>query len=249
MNIGSIFSVATLRHTWWHLLLALFLSSGFLLMIASIGSLLTSSNTIHNASSHVHNIAVVHNDTTNMQHVTMTPDSGATHFICNQRSAFSTLDFSGPRAKFNIAGPKPIVSTAVGDIPFRMYDIDNQEMHTEVLHDVHYIPQQPFNLMSVRRMIRENGFKSPDFDSLTWSKWDADARKMRRFSFREKRGAYSWQSLAFPAAAAVTLSDTTCTVSQLEHQSYFSHNKTSAELLANVMNTPNDCFEVTMTYF
>ena len=76
-----------------------------------------------------------------------------------------------------------------------MYDVANRELHTEVLYPVYYLPTQPFNLMSVRCMIKYNGFDSPNFKELTWSKYDPKARITRTFQFNEKRGAYHWQSL------------------------------------------------------
>ena len=129
------------------------------------------------------------------------PDSGASHHLCNSKSAFVTLDTDAPRKAFKIAGPHPIMTEGVGEVLFPVWDYAQHEMYDLLVKGVYYVPNQPFNLMSVKQMIRRQDFESPDFKRLTWQ-FTEPSGLHRQFRFEESFSTYIWRPVTGTATAA-----------------------------------------------
>ena len=61
------------------------------------------------------------------------PDSGATDTVISDASVMINLNFDAPRKRFRVAGPDPVYSSAMGDIPYTAYDILNKEQYHGVV--------------------------------------------------------------------------------------------------------------------
>ena len=90
-------------------------------------------------------------------------DTGASQFITSERTFFTFYDKSAPTRTFKVAAPTALTSKAVGTIAIPWFNKTRNRMETQVFHNVYYCPDQPLNLISVRKLF-EHGFTSPDFE-------------------------------------------------------------------------------------
>ena len=94
-------------------------------------------------------------------------DSGASDHICAQLEAFETLDRNAPSKLFKVVhGTARIRSEGKGTVMLPV-ELPNGKVVNIRLHDVYYIPSQPFNLISVPRCIDE-GWDDPKFSKCSW---------------------------------------------------------------------------------
>ena len=94
-------------------------------------------------------------------------DSGASDNICCEESFFETLDKNAPVKCFKIVhGTAVIRSQGKGTVLFPITTTYGKKIYIR-LHDVYYIPSQPFNLISVPRCI-EAGWEDPRFSKCVW---------------------------------------------------------------------------------
>ena len=95
-------------------------------------------------------------------------DSGASDHICSQLEAFETLGRNAPPKQFKVVhGTARIESEGVGTalLPVRL---SNGKIVRIRLHNVFYIPSQPFNLISVPKCI-DQGWEDPKFSECSWT--------------------------------------------------------------------------------
>ena len=117
-------------------------------------------------------------------------DSGASHHICNNISMFADVDTNAPTRYFKIAGPTPVPSKGVGTVTMPMFDTLTNTSCEITIPDVHYLPDQPFNLISVKQMLTEQNFESPDFKRLVWTQNAEHEHATRTFQLIETSSTY-----------------------------------------------------------
>ena len=94
-------------------------------------------------------------------------DSGASDHICSQIEAFETLDRNAPPKQFKVVhGTARIKSEGKGTVLLPVKLPDGKMVNIR-LHDVYYIPSQPFNLISVPRCL-DDGWDDPKFSKCKW---------------------------------------------------------------------------------
>ena len=95
-------------------------------------------------------------------------DSGASDHICCQKDAFETLNMNAPSKLFKVVhGTARIRSEGVGTVLIPVVLPDGKVVRIR-LHNVYYIPSQPFNLISVPRCL-EQGWEDPRFSRCEWT--------------------------------------------------------------------------------
>ena len=93
-------------------------------------------------------------------------DTAASDHISGTRSLFR--DFDETTAKdFDVVHGESVHSLGSGDIDMIASDIDGN-WHKLTLKDVHYIPGQAMNLISVSKAFENEGVQNPDFINLEW---------------------------------------------------------------------------------
>ena len=92
-------------------------------------------------------------------HTNYVVDSGATLHCINDISLFDSIDHDHPPVKLRVANGKILVTHAVGTVKLRLQQPDG--FMTEVLlHNVVFHPDFSHNLLSVRRLWRDNRIKT-----------------------------------------------------------------------------------------
>ena len=93
-------------------------------------------------------------------------DSAASDHVSGTFSFFR--DFDETTAKeFEVVHGEPVHSLGTGDVDMIASDTDGGWHHL-TLKDVHFIPGQAMNLISVSKAIENAGVQNPDFINLTW---------------------------------------------------------------------------------
>ena len=93
-------------------------------------------------------------------HTNYVVDSGATLHCINDISLFDSIDHDHPPVKLRVANGKILVAHAVGTVKLKLQQPDGSI--TEVLlHNVVFHPDFSHNLLSVRRLWRDNRTESP----------------------------------------------------------------------------------------
>ena len=93
-------------------------------------------------------------------------DSAASDHVSGDFSFFR--DFDETTAKdFDVVHGESFHSTGTGDVDLIAQDTDG-DWHHLTLKDVHYIPGQAMNLISVSKAIENAEVHNPDFINLTW---------------------------------------------------------------------------------
>ena len=90
-------------------------------------------------------------------------DSGASYHLCNNKDWFSTLDEDASVRTFNVAHSSQLTTKGLGCIDIPLRDSMTGKVEIQNISKVYYAPDQPFNLLSVARLIQYNGFDNPDF--------------------------------------------------------------------------------------
>ena len=93
-------------------------------------------------------------------------DTGASRHVCSNRHFFKDFD-EATALKFDVVHGESVCSVGSGTIDIIAEDIDGK-LNTITLHDVHYIPGQSMNLISVSSALTKDGVCNPDFVNLTW---------------------------------------------------------------------------------
>ena len=92
-------------------------------------------------------------------HTNYVVDSGATLHCINDISLFDSIDHDHPPVKLRVANGKILVAHAVGTVKLKLQQPDGSI--TEVLlHNVVFHPDFSHNLLSVRRLWRDNRIKT-----------------------------------------------------------------------------------------
>ena len=118
-------------------------------------------------------------------------DSGASDHICSLRELFR--DFDKTTAKvFEVVHGDPVRSLGTGTIDLVAKD-SNGEWHNLTLGDVHYIPNQAMNLISVSKAISKPGVSNPDFVNRAWRIND------KMFKLIDTHGTFSLDAHPAPA--------------------------------------------------
>ena len=90
-------------------------------------------------------------------------DSGASYHLCNNKDWFSTLNEDASVRTFNVAHSSQLITKGLGCVDIPLRDAVTGGMKIQSISKVYYAPDQPFNLLSVARLIQYNGFDNPDF--------------------------------------------------------------------------------------
>ena len=93
------------------------------------------------------------------QHTPFVVDSGATLHCINDISLFDSIDQNHPKIKLRVANGKVIEAQAVGTVKLRIAAEDGTTAEL-LLHNVVYHPSFSHNLLSVRRLWRDNRVKT-----------------------------------------------------------------------------------------
>ena len=110
-------------------------------------------------------------------------DSGATLHCINDISLFDSIDHHHPKVKLRVANGKVLEAHAVGTVKLRLVAEDGSA--TEILlHNVVYHPSFTQNLLSVRRLWRDNRVKTR-FGSQNYFK-QANTGQKFRFEFNSE---------------------------------------------------------------
>ena len=95
-------------------------------------------------------------------------DSGATHNICSDHLVFETLDYNAPVKRFRVVhGSATICSQGMGTVLLPVVTTAGEKISIRI-HNVYYVPSQPFNLLSVSSLIVD-GWSDPTFSKLYWN--------------------------------------------------------------------------------
>lgn len=97
-------------------------------------------------------------------------DTGASIHVCCDRSLFDD-DFTTTMPHIKVAGVSKETMTTKGQGTIRIPVLDSRSncLYNIVLDNVYYLPDQPHNLLSVKRLLdRYKSAKSPDFRHYEW---------------------------------------------------------------------------------
>jgi hypothetical protein len=126
-------------------------------------------------------------------------DSGATQHICRMKSWFKSINYKAATRTFKVAASTVVKSTGVGCVEIPLWDLQSEEMVVVEFGNVYYLPEQPFNLISVDQAMESLGFDNPDFRNLEWNCGG------RRFALRlHRRLRYLESSITDSAASTST---------------------------------------------
>ena len=117
------------------------------------------------------------------KHTPYVVDSGATLHCINDISLFDTIDQDHPQIHLRVANGKVITAKAVGTVKLRLVAEDGSTSEI-VLHNVVYHPSFSHNLLSVRRLWRDNRIKTR-FGSRNYFK-QANTGKKFNFEFHSE---------------------------------------------------------------
>ena len=92
-------------------------------------------------------------------HATFIVDSGASLHCINDINLFDSIDRSHRPVRLRVANGKILVSHAVGTVKINLQRRDGTTQPV-LIHNVVYHPEFPNNLLSVRRMWKDNGLKA-----------------------------------------------------------------------------------------
>ena len=86
-------------------------------------------------------------------------DSGATIHCINDITLFNKIDTNHPPVKLRVANGEPMVAHAIGDVKLSLQR-DDGTTEEILIHNVVYHPNFSHNLLSVRRLWKDNGLKT-----------------------------------------------------------------------------------------
>ena len=92
-------------------------------------------------------------------------DSGATAHCCNDASLFIKFHSDRPKTRIRVANGKTVPVTHIGDVKLNLRD-KNGTFHSVILRNVLYVPEMPVNLLSVKRLWKDNRIKAKFRDNL-----------------------------------------------------------------------------------
>ena len=92
-------------------------------------------------------------------------DSGASAHCCNDASLFIKFYTDAPKTKIRVANGSTKDVTAIGDIQIHVKDVHG-ESHCITLYNVLYVPSIPVNLISIKRLWKDNKIKAKFRDAL-----------------------------------------------------------------------------------
>ena len=103
-------------------------------------------------------------------------DCGATVHMTRNRSAYTRFTKQHKQMRFKVAADTQGVSQGIGDVAIPVWNHVSESMEVIQLTGVYYCPQQPFDLISMDRMMEDLGYDNPDFRGLTWGTLDGTAK-------------------------------------------------------------------------
>ena len=122
-------------------------------------------------------------DSRRKTHTPYVVDSGATLHCINDVSLFDSIDHHHPKVKLRVANGKVLEAHAVGTVKLRLVAEDGSTTEI-ILHNVVYHPSFTHNLLSVRRLWRDNRIKTR-FGSQNYFK-QANTGQRFRFEFHSE---------------------------------------------------------------
>ena len=148
-------------------------------------------------------------------------DSGATDTICSKLSAFETINRNAPVKCFKVVhGSARIYSAGLGTVLLPVTTVSGRKINLRI-HDVYYVPDQPFNLLSVSRLL-DCGWKDPTFSKSYWQFQDHQIPMT-------KHGNYFIESDSADSALGLESEETKQPLPQSRTDAKYHHEKAKAE--------------------
>ena len=104
-------------------------------------------------------------------------DSGASAHCCNDHSLFIKFHSDAPKTRIRVANGTTKEVDAIGDIQIHVKDVHG-EFHCITLYNVLYVPSIPVNLISIKKLWKDNKIKAKFRDDLQLKDLDGN-----RFTF------------------------------------------------------------------
>jgi hypothetical protein len=96
-------------------------------------------------------------------------DSGASLHLCCKKSMFNEIDYDAPILYISGVSSKSIASVGTGTCRIPVKDRISGNIVNIVLDNVYYVPDQPHNIISVKRILdKYSKADTPDFRTLLW---------------------------------------------------------------------------------
>ena len=128
-------------------------------------------------------------------------DSGASAHCCNDHSLFVKFYADAPKTKIRVANGTTKDVTAIGDIQIHVKDVHG-ESHCITLYGVLYVPDIPVNLISIKRLWKDNKIKAKFRDNLELK--DLDGNKFI-FSIDQKHYKINYHAKAPKSAYGLSV--------------------------------------------
>ena len=103
-------------------------------------------------------------------------DCGATVHMTRNRSSYTRFSKQHKQMRFKVAADVQSYSQGIGDVDIPVWNHVSESMEVLHLTGVYYCPQQPFDLISMDRLMEDLGYDNPDFRARTWSSLDGTAK-------------------------------------------------------------------------
>ena len=115
-------------------------------------------------------------------------DFGASIHVCCDKHMFFDINENAPKIAVSGVSSATMYSQGIGRVKIPLLDSETNDWHNLVLENVHYLPEQPHNLISVKRVLDKHpSCSSPDFRHMVWEFGS------KKFQFTWSKNRYTFE--------------------------------------------------------